>query len=216
MPSTAQIDAALLPCAIAMRLRQSTDDVLYVASMLHGAAVTPRKSLKTCCNVLHALEGRIRPLISPKPLIILAHRAGFEPTTPRFVVWCSIQLSYRCLPLLAKTAGRHGRRPSAGWRSRKVFASRRPRSLGPYAREVNWVPGGSRGAVVTGSGPLRWGPAERAAEPRPQLRRPGVAAKPLGLPTMVTIRSLPSNSRLAARFTSSSVSASISGLRRST
>ena len=26
----------------------------------------------------------------------LAHRAGFEPTTPRFVVWCSIQLSYRC------------------------------------------------------------------------------------------------------------------------
>ncbi len=27
----------------------------------------------------------------------VAHRAGFEPTTPRFVVWCSIQLSYRCL-----------------------------------------------------------------------------------------------------------------------
>ena len=26
----------------------------------------------------------------------MAHRAGFEPTTPRFVVWCSIQLSYRC------------------------------------------------------------------------------------------------------------------------
>src|SRR5262249_19050531 len=32
------------------------------------------------------------------PLILLAHRAGFEPTTPRFVVWCSIQLSYRCPP----------------------------------------------------------------------------------------------------------------------
>ena len=28
----------------------------------------------------------------------VAHRAGFEPTTPRFVVWCSIQLSYRCAP----------------------------------------------------------------------------------------------------------------------
>ena len=26
----------------------------------------------------------------------LAHRKGFEPLTPRFVVWCSIQLSYRC------------------------------------------------------------------------------------------------------------------------
>ena len=29
-------------------------------------------------------------------LEILAHRGGFEPPTPRFVVWCSIQLSYRC------------------------------------------------------------------------------------------------------------------------
>jgi hypothetical protein len=28
----------------------------------------------------------------------LVHRKGFEPLTPRFVVWCSIQLSYRCLP----------------------------------------------------------------------------------------------------------------------
>ena len=28
----------------------------------------------------------------------MAHRRGFEPLTPRFVVWCSIQLSYRCLP----------------------------------------------------------------------------------------------------------------------
>ncbi len=26
----------------------------------------------------------------------MAHRGGFEPPTPRFVVWCSIQLSYRC------------------------------------------------------------------------------------------------------------------------
>jgi hypothetical protein len=26
----------------------------------------------------------------------VAHRGGFEPPTPRFVVWCSIQLSYRC------------------------------------------------------------------------------------------------------------------------
>ncbi len=25
----------------------------------------------------------------------MARRGGFEPPTPRFVVWCSIQLSYR-------------------------------------------------------------------------------------------------------------------------
>jgi hypothetical protein len=29
-------------------------------------------------------------------LPVVAHRGGFEPPTPRFVVWCSIQLSYRC------------------------------------------------------------------------------------------------------------------------
>jgi hypothetical protein len=34
----------------------------------------------------------------------LAHRAGFEPTTPRFVVWCSIQLSYRCVAVTALAA----------------------------------------------------------------------------------------------------------------
>jgi hypothetical protein len=29
-----------------------------------------------------------------KPLILLARSEGFEPSTPRFEVWCSIQLSY--------------------------------------------------------------------------------------------------------------------------
>ena len=29
----------------------------------------------------------------------MARRGGFEPPTPRFVVWCSIQLSYRRLCL---------------------------------------------------------------------------------------------------------------------
>lgn len=27
----------------------------------------------------------------------MAHPAGVEPTTPRFEVWCSIQLSYGCV-----------------------------------------------------------------------------------------------------------------------
>jgi hypothetical protein len=34
-------------------------------------------------------------------LIILARPKGFEPLTPRFVVWCSIQLSYGRLSRIA-------------------------------------------------------------------------------------------------------------------
>jgi hypothetical protein len=40
----------------------------------------------------------------------LVHRRGFEPLTPRFVVWCSIQLSYRCL---GGAGVRAGARPTA-------------------------------------------------------------------------------------------------------
>jgi hypothetical protein len=36
-------------------------------------------------------------IVSQKCLILLARRKGFEPLTPRFEVWCSIQLSYRRL-----------------------------------------------------------------------------------------------------------------------
>ena len=36
----------------------------------------------------------------------LARRKGFEPLTPRFEVWCSIQLSYRrSRPILAEKLG---------------------------------------------------------------------------------------------------------------
>ena len=40
---------------------------------------------------------RVQIYPQAKLLKYLAHRGGFEPPTPRFVVWCSIQLSYRCL-----------------------------------------------------------------------------------------------------------------------
>ena len=39
--------------------------------------------------------------------MLLARRKGFEPLTPRFEVWCSIQLSYRrSAASLAQTAAR--------------------------------------------------------------------------------------------------------------
>jgi hypothetical protein len=48
------------------------------------------------------------PLVA-KPLKILARPEGFEPPAPRFVVWCSIQLSYgrAALPWLATRERRH-------------------------------------------------------------------------------------------------------------
>lgn len=37
-------------------------------------------------------------MISSNRLISMVHPERFERPTPRFVVWCSIQLSYGCLP----------------------------------------------------------------------------------------------------------------------
>lgn len=43
--------------------------------------------------------------------MVVARRKGFEPLTPRFEVWCSIQLSYRRLGRISarcpKAADRH-------------------------------------------------------------------------------------------------------------
>ena len=33
----------------------------------------------------------------------MAHPEGFEPPTPRFEAWCSIQLSYGCADVLSDT-----------------------------------------------------------------------------------------------------------------
>ena len=38
----------------------------------------------------------------------MAHPKGFEPLTPRFVVWCSIQLSYGCLCRRMRSATNEG------------------------------------------------------------------------------------------------------------
>ena len=38
-----------------------------------------------------------RPVQSYRPFFIVAHSKGFEPLTPKFVAWCSIQLSYECV-----------------------------------------------------------------------------------------------------------------------
>ena len=38
----------------------------------------------------------------------MAHPERFERPTPRFVVWCSIQLSYGCLPQEARNLVRAG------------------------------------------------------------------------------------------------------------
>ena len=40
---------------------------------------------------------------------MMARPEGFEPPTPRFVVWCSIQLSYGRMPLNPRGGTRNAR-----------------------------------------------------------------------------------------------------------
>jgi hypothetical protein len=53
----------------------------------------------------------------------MARRRGFEPLTPRFVVWCSIQLSYRRLEEEPGTRNRSNPALQGvpGWRSGGTF-----------------------------------------------------------------------------------------------
>jgi hypothetical protein len=64
-------------------------------------------------NLLFELFGQLDLLA--KLLISLARPEGFEPPTPRFVVWCSIQLSYGRLshspPLRPMLAFREAKAP---------------------------------------------------------------------------------------------------------
>src|SRR5262249_40862035 len=98
--------------------------------------------------------------IRRKLLIFLARPKGFEPLTPRFVVWCSIQLSYgRVVPpgaewaggtaALVEAPGALGKRDRAearswdGWRfpmcSRRGGSRRRGIAAG--ARSPSRIPG---------------------------------------------------------------------------
>jgi hypothetical protein len=44
-------------------------------------------------------------LVARKSLELLARPEGFEPPTPRSVVWCSVQLSYGRASMAKKTGG---------------------------------------------------------------------------------------------------------------
>ena len=63
-------------------------------SGMHGDGTT-RKGKDFGGVVPRWFHGIAAPTVTfHNPLKRLARRGGFEPPTPRFVVWCSIQLSY--------------------------------------------------------------------------------------------------------------------------
>jgi hypothetical protein len=68
------------------------------ASSVRPISTTPtakrRAERQTCATYVTFLPN-VRWRGHDKSLRKLARRRGFEPLTPRFVVWCSIQLSYR-------------------------------------------------------------------------------------------------------------------------
>ena len=53
---------------------------------------TPNKTCRTALNLLHQLGSLLRNAAYFHA--DLARPEGFEPPTPKFVAWCSIQLSY--------------------------------------------------------------------------------------------------------------------------
>ena len=127
------------------------------------------------------------PIEIPRPtklLIFLAHRGGFEPPTPRFVVWCSIQLSYRCVGR-GVIRGKDGMQGAAsglyGSRGRCVRPSAppgregilRPGRRGPHPERR---PAGRRGlAGRSGRAAPRRGVARRSAGDTGAGRRRDVA-----------------------------------------
>ncbi len=67
------------------------------------------------------------------PLKMLARREGFEPPTPRFEAWCSIQLSYRRAGLRERLdTGRRGVAPA--WGRAELAGGTAPTGNAPFRR----------------------------------------------------------------------------------
>ena len=65
-----------------------------------GLAIPLQKTLQPLDNpfghevVTYVLGTICHPCVRAGQIVLLARSEGFEPPTPRFEVWCSIQLSY--------------------------------------------------------------------------------------------------------------------------
>ena len=116
-----------------------------------GPATTP--SAQGCHPCLRYVPSPMSPGRTP---LALARRKGFEPLTPRFEVWCSIQLSYRRRTMRsARNMPRHGHHGERSMRGARVpLDGPRPRrDAAPGAAEPTSV-GDISGAppVVVSSG----------------------------------------------------------------
>jgi hypothetical protein len=96
---------------------------------------------------------------------MMAHRGRFELPTPRFVVWCSIQLSYRCLSAVrfGLAAGRmHGREtkppPKLATTNGSGPAAQEGLASARIPRLARISP---RGASISKQRPYRWSLAAR-------------------------------------------------------
>jgi hypothetical protein len=69
------------------------------------------------------------PCVRAVQLKSLARRKGFEPLTPRFEVWCSIQLSYRRSRRDRVTSIRDHRQPFPAGRRPKALNCSGPRTF---------------------------------------------------------------------------------------
>ncbi len=68
--------------------------------------------------------------------MLVARRKGFEPLTPRFEVWCSIQLSYRRRASRSAIPSAGQARAAAGSaaKARKALCAGPVRRAGPESR----------------------------------------------------------------------------------
>ena len=139
-----------MPCSPTMKLLTSEADRL-----------TPPAS-----SVPHSISAECKA--EPKRLKVLARPEGFRTPTPRFVVWCSIQLSYgRCL--------RYG--PSEGQATASRRARPKPASTNGFTGERKGLAGAThdravRGAELPATGPVVALAHHSVRQFEPERRRP--------------------------------------------